>query len=235
MSIWTKISEAVSRFAQSGPIAGALDAVVDFITGVPDNAERRQVAFTVAMISLSAKMAKADGIVTSDEITAFKDIFEIPDGEKRNVARMFNLAKQDVAGFDAYAGQIKRIYNDVPDTLEDILDGLFHIAKADGVIHENEIAFLEEVGRIFGFDEASFRSVKARHVIDQRNDPYLILGAEPDWSNDALRRHYRRLVAENHPDRLIARGVPAEFVKIANEKLAVINAAYDTLEKERGL
>lgn len=235
LSIWSKISEVVGAIASSAPVAGVLDAIVGLITGVSDNPERRQVAFTVAMIALSAKMAKADGVVTADEIEAFKDIFEIPPDEQKNVARMFNLAKQDVAGFPAYAGQILQIYKDDIDILEDILDGLFHIAEADGIIHEDELLFLEEVGRIFGFEDDAFAAVKARHVKGGESDPYQVLGADPCWSNFEIRRHYRTLVRENHPDQLIARGVPPEFVRIANDKMAAINAAYDALQKERGL
>lgn len=235
MSIWGKISEVVGAIATSAPVAGVLDAVVGMLTGVSDNPERRQVAFTVAMIALSAKMAKADGVVTEDEINAFRDIFDIPPQEQQNVARMFNLAKQDVAGFDAYAGQILKIYKDDLDILEDILDGLFHIAEADGIIHEDELAFLEEVGRIFGFEDESFAAIRSRHVKGGENDAYQVLGADHSWSNFELQKHYRSLVKENHPDRLIARGVPPEFVSMANDKMAAINAAYEQLKKERGL
>lgn len=235
MSIWTKIADAMTSIASSGPIADALDVIVSFVTGVSDNPERRQVTFTVAMIALSAKMAKADGVVTHDEVEAFKEIFDIPIAEAANVARIFNLAKQDIAGFDSYARQILRIYQNDPDILEDILDGLFHIAEADGIIHENELAFLEEVGRIFAFEDEAFAAIKSRHVKGGQNDPYEVLGVDMTWSNFELRKHYRKLVVENHPDRLIARGVPPEFVKIANDKMAKINAAYDALQKERGL
>lgn len=235
MSIWTKIADAMAAIASRGPVADALDAIVNFITGVSDNPERRQVAFTVAMIALSAKMAKADGIVTHDEIRAFKEIFDIPQKEQANVARMFNLAKQDIAGFDAYARQIVKIYRHAPDILEDILDGLFHIAEADGIIHENELAFLREVARIFAFEDEAFDAIRARHVKKGGNDPYEVLGADASWSNFELVRRYRALVLENHPDRLIARGVPPEFVTIANDKMAAINAAYDELKRERGL
>lgn len=235
MSIWGKISDVVGAIATSAPVAGVLDTVVGMLTGVSDNPERRQVAFTVAMIALSAKMAKADGVVTLDEINAFRDIFDIPPAEQQNVARMFNLAKQDVAGFDAYASQILKIYKDDPGILEDILDGLFHIAEADGIIHEDELAFLEEVARIFGFEDDSFAAIKSRHVKGGENDPYQVLGADHSWSNFELRKHYRLLVKENHPDSLIARGVPPEFVSMANDKMAAINAAYEQLKKERGL
>lgn len=229
------MSDVLSAVTSSGPIAGALESIVNFLTGVSDNPERRQVAFTVAMIALSAKMAKADGVVTPDEIDAFKDIFEIPPQERKNVARMFNLAKQDIAGFEAYARQILKIYKNDPDILEDILDGLFHIAEADNIIHEDELLFLEEISRIFGFEDEAFNAIRARHVKGGDNDPYAVLGADMTWSNFELRKHYRKLVSDNHPDRLIARGVPAEFVKIANDKLAAINAAYDVLQKDRGL
>lgn len=235
MSIWTRLSDVVTSIATSVPVAGVLDAVVGFVTGVSDNPERRQVAFTIAMISLSAKMAKADGVVTADEVNAFKEIFDIPPEEQANVARMFNLAKQDVAGFDAYARQILQIYEHEYDILEDILDGLFHIAEADGIIHENELLFIEEVARIFAFEDEAYEAIKARHVRDGKNDPYGVLGVERSWSNFEIRKTYRKLVAENHPDRLIARGVPEEFVRIANDKMAAINAAYDELQKERGL
>ena len=235
MSIWTRLSDVVAAIATSAPVAGVLDAVVGFVTGVSDNPEKRQVVFTIAMISLSAKMAKADGVVTSDEIEAFKEIFEIPPEEQANVSRMFNLAKQDVAGFDAYARQILQIYENDCDILEDILDGLFHIAEADGIIHENELLFIEEVARIFAFEDEAYEAIKARHVKGGQNDPYDVLGVERSWSNFEIRKTYRKLVAENHPDRLIARGVPEEFVRIANDKMAAINAAYDELRKERGL
>lgn len=235
MSIWTKIADVMSSIATSGPLAGALEGIVNFITSVSDSPERRQVAFTVAMIALSAKMAKADGVVTNDEIEAFQEIFDIQPADAANVARMFNLAKQDIAGFDAYARQILKIYENEPDILEDIIDGLFHIAEADGIIHENELAFLEEVARIFAFEDDAFAAIKSRHVKGGRNDPYEVLGADMTWSNFEVRKQYRKLVGENHPDRLIARGVPPEFVKIANDKMAAINAAYDALRKERGL
>ncbi len=235
MSIWTRLSDVVSGLAASGPIADIMNAVTGFVARVSDSPERRQVTFTIAMIALSAKMAKADGVVTHDEIEAFKEIFEIPSKEQHNVARIFNLAKQDVAGFDAYARQILKIYGHDPEFLEDILDGLFHIAEADGIIHENELIFLENIGCIFAIEDEAFETIKARHVKNGITDPYQVLGVEVEWSNFEIKKQYRRLVAENHPDRLIARGVPPEFVKIATDKMAAINVAYDRLQKERGL
>jgi DnaJ like chaperone protein len=185
------------------------------------------------MIALSAKMAKADGVVTGDEITAFKQLFEIPDAERRNVARLFNLAKQDVAGFEAYARKIAGLFAEGAEIFEDIVDGLFHIAKADGMVHEDELAFIARVAQVFGLSEAAFARISSRHVVPEEGDPYLILGIDRAASNDDVKRHYRRIVQETHPDKLMARGVPAEFIAIATAKLAALNGAYDRIRQER--
>ena len=148
----------------------------------------------------------------------------MPPQEEANVRRIFNLARQDVAGYEAYAGQIARLFMDNPAMLEDILDGLFEIAKADGVLHPGESAFLERVAEIFGFAPNEFRRIRASHFAPELTDPYVILGLSYVADEEEIRQTYRRLVRENHPDSLIARGVPEEFVKLANDKLAAINA-----------
>ncbi len=229
MSLWTSLTSLMSS-AASG--AGAvLGTIVDGLRNlVGDEEQRRQVAFTVAMIGLSAKMAKADGVVTHEEIDAFRDLVEFPQNEADNVARLYNLAKQDVAGFDAYARKIAGLFEGEQAILEDILDGLFHIAMADGVLHDRESAYLETVAEEFGFGDIEYRRVRARHVFEGELDPYVVLGVESDLPFDEVRRVYRKLVAENHPDRLIARGVPHEFIKIASDRLSAINAAFEQIE-----
>ena len=119
--------------------------------------------------------------------------------------------------------------------LEDVLEGLFHIAKADRVLHPNEERFLAQVAKRFGITETEFSYIKARHAAPTKRNPYDVLGVKPSMGNDELKSHYRKLVVENHPDKLIARGVPKEFVAIATEKLAAINEAYGQIAKERGL
>ncbi|MCW2307052.1 DnaJ like chaperone protein [Rhodobium gokarnense] len=211
--------------------------LIDAVYGMMSSggSARRQVAFTVAMIALTAKMAKADGVVTEDEISAFSELFDIPAGEEKNVARLFNLAKQDVSGYEYYARRIAGMFADEPQALEDILDGLFHIAKADHVLHEGELAYLKRVSELFGFDAHHFGCIKARHVHPEASDPYIILDIDRSASEEELRRHYRRLVNETHPDRLIARGVPEEFVTIANDRLAAVNDAWTRIRQERGI
>ena len=232
MSIWERISVIVQAIGQSG--MEAVDRLIGYVTAPGGGRGERSVAFTVAMIALAAKMAKADGVVTGDEEIAFLDVFEIPRGEERNVARLFNLAKQDVAGFEVYAARLAGLFPDDMEIRVDILDVLFHIAKADGVVHEHEVAYLARVAEISGLESREFDRLLARHT-RQGADPYLVLGLETSASNDEARRHYRRLVAENHPDRLIARGVPEEFLRIANDRMAAINAAYSKISAERGL
>ncbi|WP_406682084.1 TerB family tellurite resistance protein [Rhodobium gokarnense] len=231
MAIWDLLESFASGIMSGGQ--RLIDAVYGMMSS--GGSARRQVAFTVAMIALTAKMAKADGVVTEDEISAFSELFDIPAGEEKNVARLFNLAKQDVSGYEYYARRIAGMFADEPQALEDILDGLFHIAKADHVLHEGELAYLKRVSELFGFDAHHFGCIKARHVHPEASDPYIILDIDRSASEEELRRHYRRLVNETHPDRLIARGVPEEFVTIANDRLAAVNDAWTRIRQERGI
>lgn len=232
MSFWEKLLNAIGNTA-----GNALSAVVEAIRTVfeGDPETRRKVAVSVAIIALSAKMAKADGIVSEKEVAAFREIFEFPQDQAKNVARLYNLARQDVAGFEAYAEKLAGLCSTCPTNcpvLEDVLDGLFHIAKADGLVHEKEMAFLARIAEIFKMSEERFEQISARHVSIGR-DPYKVLGVSRTDDFPTIRRRYHGLVHENHPDRLIARGVPEEFQAIANERMAALNAAYAAIEKER--
>ena len=224
MSIWQRIGEAISALASGEP----LSAVFSRLSTPPE----RSVAFTIAVIALGAKMAKADGQVTRDEVAAFRDVFHIPPGEEANAARVFNLARSDVSGYDGYARQITRMFGPGAATLEDVLDGLFHIAVADGEYHEGENAFLEHVAEIFGVGERCFQMLKARYAPEQA-DPYAILGLDPDDDDATVRKRWRELVRETHPDRMIARGVPEEAVQLATKRLAEINGAYERIQGAR--
>ncbi|MEL6746268.1 MAG: TerB family tellurite resistance protein [Pseudomonadota bacterium] len=235
MSIWGKLAGAAAGLAVGGPIGALIGGfaghLVDRSQG--DSAGRDEIAFTIGVIALGAKMAKADGRVTRDEISAFKEVFKVPPGEAENVARVFNLAKQDVAGYNAYARQLASIFGDRPELLQNVLEGLFHIASADGVMHPAEQEYLREVAGHFGLDDAAFASLLARYAPGAEPDPYAVLGVERDIDNEALKRRYRQLVNENHPDRAVAQGLPQEFVDLATKKLADINDAYDAIEKAR--
>jgi len=234
MSIWDRIGDFVIRISSSAK-AGVADLVEGLRTVFEGDAElRRRVAFSVAMIALSAKMAKADGVVTQDEIRAFREIFSVPPEEARNVARLYDIAKQDVAGFEIYAERMAKLCGSGHKNcamLEDILDGLFHIAKADGLLHEREGEFLKRVSEIFRIEEEHYQTILARHLDLGDADPYRVLGIARDRPFAEVRAHYRRLEANSHPDRMIARGLPEEFIRIATTRLAAINAAYASIEK----
>jgi DnaJ like chaperone protein len=239
MSIWGKLGGAAAGFLLGGGPLGALfGAFAGHLLVDRDAAasvgDASGVAFTIAMIALAAKMAKADGVVTEQEIEAFERIFRIPREDEAGVRRMFNLARQDTAGYEAYAAQIARLFRGNPAMLEDILDGLFEIAKADGVLHPGEAMFLERVAEIFGFAPNEFRRIRASHFGVDVADPYGILGVAYNANEDEVKRTYRRLVRENHPDSLIARGVPEEFIRLSTAKLAAINIAYRKVLEERG-
>ena len=224
---------AGAGFLVGGPVGALVGAVAGHF--MFDREADPGVVFTIAVIALAGKMARADGSVSDAELEAFERVFHVPPGEQGHVRRIFNLARQDVAGYEAYAAQIAKLFVGNPGVLEDVLDGLFEIAKADGVLHPAESQFLERVAEIFGFAPNEFRRIRASHFAPELTDPYVILGVSYVASEDELRQTYRRLVRENHPDSLIARGVPEEFVKLANDKLAAINGAYDKICVERGL
>lgn len=221
MSIWSRIADALSALA-SGE---GLEAVFDRLRTPPE----KTVAFTIAVIALSAKMAKADGLVTRDEVMAFREVFHIPREDESGAARVFNLARQDVAGFEEYAKRIRAMFGPDQGTLCDLMEGLFHIAMADGTYHPGEDAFLLRVAEIFELPEGSFRRLKSRFVPDVEPDPYDVLGVEPGMSLDEIRATWRQLVRESHPDRMIARGVPEEAVKLSERRLIDINRAWEEI------
>lgn len=225
MSIWVRIREALAALASGEGLTNVLEKL--------STPPERSIGFTIAVIALGAKMAKADGLVTRDEVTAFREVFQIPPAEEGNAARIFNLARNDVAGFEGYARQIARLFGEGHAALEDVLEGLFHIAMADGEYHPSENAFLEEVAAIFGVEGAAFASIRARYSPDHK-DPYAVLAVAPDADLGEIRSRWRALVRETHPDRMIARGVPEEAVKIATKRLSEINDAYEAILAQRG-
>jgi DnaJ like chaperone protein len=226
MSIWSQISEALAALREGQP----LSAVFDRLRTPPE----RSVAFTIAIIALGAKMAKADGHVSRSEVTAFRDVFTIAADEAANAARVFNLARQDVAGFEAYARRIATMFGEGHPALCDLMDGLFHIALADGAYHDDEDMFLREVSAIFGLGEPAFRHLRARFVEGAEPDPFAVLGVAPDTSMAQIRATWRAQVRDCHPDRLAARGVPKEAVKLAEQRLVAINRAWDDVQTLRG-
>lgn len=232
MSIWTRISEALAALASGEGLAAVFDRLRN--GPVPE----RSIGFTIGVIALGAKMAKADGEVTRDEVATFRRIFLIAPEDEANAARVYNLARQDVAGFDAYARKIAALFNkegqplcaDDRNVLVDILEGLFQIAMSDGRYHPAEDQFLAEVARIFGLDDRCFRVLRGRFVEGAPRDPYDVLGIPANASIEDARKAWRTAVKDSHPDHMIARGVPVEAVKLAERRLIAINAAWSEIQ-----
>lgn len=190
-------------------------------------------AFTTAVTALGAKLARADGEAHAAEYAAFHMVFQAEAGSEGNIRRLYQLARQTTRGFEGYARRLKKRYGSCPQLLEDVLDGLFHIAASDGVVTSDELAYLERVCQLFGLSPLTFRRLKATHLGAANDDPYVILGVAPDATDEAVRAAWRAQLSEAHPDRARARGLPAEFVEVAEAKAAAINAAFDQIQHER--
>lgn len=190
-------------------------------------------AFTTAVTALGAKLAKADGEAHAGEYDAFHTVFHAEPGSEGAIRRLYQLARQTTRGFEGYARRLRKRYGTCPQILEDVLDGLFHIAGADGVVTADELAYLERVGELFGLSPLTVRRLKATHLGAANDDPYVILGVAPDATDEAVRAAWRAQLSEAHPDRARARGLPTEFVEVAEAKAAAINAAFDEVQRER--
>ena len=232
MSVWGKIAGIAAGYALGG-VPGALFGGLAGHFAL-DRMNDRQIVFTIALISLAAKMTRADGMVSPIEVQAVQNMLRVPESEQANMARVFNLAQEDVAGFDSYARQVADIYADSPQVLEDVLDVLFYIAYADGHLHPAENQFLEIVAGIFHIGESDFKRLQARHDAHVQ-DPYAILGVTRHTADAGVRAAWLQAVRDNHPDQLQARGLPPEMMHIATDRMAAINDAWETIRKERGI
>ena len=236
MTIWGIIIGGAAGFAIGGPIGALLGAAAGHVAGrglkqvlAPEQA--RNVAFTVAVIALSAKMARTDGVVTKSEIKAFRSRVHIPKKDIAQVAKFWDLARQTQDGFQAYAKQTVHLFGERAAILEQLLDLLFHIAKADGDITEAEWAYLGEVAAIFGYDEAEFERLSEIYATDNAL-PHHILGVAKTASLTQIRSAWMALAKEHHPDQLLAKGMPAEFIENATDRLARINRAYELMRAQ---
>jgi DnaJ like chaperone protein len=192
-------------------------------------------AFSTAVTALGAKLAKADGRSDHEEFATFAEVFQPEPGSERNVRRLYRLAHQTTRGFESYARRLAKRYRHCPQLLEDVLDGLFHIAAADGAVNADELAYIERVGELFGLSPLVVRRLKATHLGHDDEDPYAVLGAPHDVSDEALRAIWKAMLSDAHPDRARARGLPSEFIEVAEAKAAAINAAFDAAMRERRL
>lgn len=231
---WQFLKNAVAA-TYNGGLRAALDAFKETLgfDGAGSPAQSR-VAFTIAVVALAAKMSKADGVSLPVEAQAFERQFSVPDSERQHVRRLYQLASQDVAGYDAYAAQVARLLENEPELKISVLECLFHVASADGVLHPEEDRYLAHVSEILGLSQREFRCVRRGFVVDA-DSPYEVLNVSPGASDKEIKARYRDLVKSHHPDALVAKGVPPEFLAGAERRLAAITGAYEAILAERGL
>ena len=242
MSIWGKIIGGTTGFALGGPL-GAIIGII--IGGSFDRSakklsssnqisqQQKQNVFALCIIVLSAKIAKADGQVTKEEIYTFKEKFNIQAEEMSEVSKIFNEAKKSSFGFKNIADQVGNLFSDNKVLLEQLLNNLFYIAEADGVTSINEVEVLRSISQSFHFNETDFQRIFHSRLNNKESDPYKILGVTREDSDNNIRKKWIELSKEHHPDYLIAKGMPKEFIKEANKELSSINLAYDKIKELR--
>ena len=246
MSIWGRVIGGAAGFALGGPIGAILGVMAggafdkrtksrsSFNFNRIDNNQKQQI-FTLSFIILSAKLAKSDGQVTDDEIRAFKDKFKVPKSEISKVAKIFNEAKKDTYGYKQIANQVGNLFSNNTILLEELLNNLFYIAASDGNISISEVDLLRSVSKSFKFTEKDFQRIFQANLKNSEADPYKVLGMNRSSTDSEIRKKWIKLNKEHHPDNLIAKGMPKEFIKQSNKELAAINIAYDKIKDIRGI
>ncbi|WP_334162181.1 DnaJ family molecular chaperone [Phenylobacterium sp.] len=222
MSFWRKIAGLAVRNLDEAECAEC-----------PPGLPGEDPAFSTAVTALGAKLAKADGNAHADEYSAFAQVFQPEDGSQGNVRRLYQLARQTTRGFESYARRLAKRYRHCPQILEDVLDGLFYVATSDGAVTADELAYLERVSELFGQSPLTFRRIRAIHLGAEKDDPYAVLGVAHDATDEAVRAAWKAQLSEAHPDRARGRGLPSEFIEVAEAKAAAINAAFDAIMRER--
>jgi len=222
MGFWSKIASLAAKKPDGAEC-----------TECPPGLPGEDPAFSTAVTALGAKLAKADGRADGGEFAAFAEVFQPDPGSERNVQMLYDLARQTTRGYESYAKRLAKRYRSCPQLLEDVLDGLFHIAVSDGAASEDELTYLATVADLFGLSPLTFRRIRATHLGAAADDPYVVLGVPADAPDEEVRAARRRLLADSHPDRVRARGLPEEFLDVFQAKAAAINEAFDAVMRER--
>lgn len=242
MSIWGKIIGGTTGFALGGPLGAIIGMMIGgsfdrsarkFSSSNQISQQQKKNVFALCIIVLSAKIAKADGEVTKEEIYTFKEKFNIQSEEMSEVSKIFNEAKKSSFGFKNIADQVGNLFSDNKVLLEQLLNNLFYIAEADGVTSINEVEVLRSISQSFHFNETDFQRIFHSRLNNKESDPYKILGVTREDSDNNIRKKWIELSKEHHPDYLIAKGMPKEFIKEANKELSSINLAYDKIKELR--
>ena len=237
MSIWGSLIGGVIGLSLGGPFGMLLGSILGgkisrarSSSGFRSHAQPQQV-FALSLIILSAKLSKADGQVSREELIAVKDKLKIPENELEQVGKIFNKAKQESTGYEPYAQQIAQIYRGNIAVLEEVINILFYIAEADGNVSDAELKMIEHIAQIFGLNEVQINSIKESRKSSDKLNPYIVLESKPDDNLQTIRTRYLKLSKEHHPDLLISKGVPQEVIDESKKKMRAINSAWDQIQK----
>tara|TARA_Y100001970_G_C14164519_1_gene820488 strand:- start:291 stop:1022 length:732 start_codon:yes stop_codon:yes gene_type:complete len=239
MSIWGSLIGGMVGFSLGGPlgmllgslIGGKISRAKSYRSSSFESFAQPQQIFALSLIVLSAKLTKADGKVSKEELIAVKDKLRIPENEIENVGKIFNKAKEESTGYEPYAKQIAKIYKNNPNVLEEVINILFYIAEADGIISDSEINMIENIAQIFGLNKFQFNSIKESRKSSDKLNPYIVLESNPEDHIQDIRKKYLKLSKEHHPDLLISKGVPNEVIEESKKKMRAINSAWNQVQK----
>ena len=237
MAIWGSLIGGMIGLSLGGPFGMLLGSLIG---GKISRAKSRasfgsfaqpQQIFALSLIVLSAKLSKADGQVSKEELIAVKDKLKIPENEIDQVGKIFNKAKGESAGYEPYAKQIAQIYSGNINVLEEVINILFYIAEADGNVSESELKMIEHIAQIFGLTEIQFNSIRESRKSSDKLNPYIVLESNPDDTIEIIRKKYLKLSKEHHPDLLMSKGVPQEVIDESKAKMRAINSAWGQIQK----
>ena len=237
MSIWGSLIGGMVGFSLGGPFGMLLGSIIGGKVSRARSAggfrsfRQPQQVFALSLIVLSAKLSKADGSVSREELVAVKDKLKIPENELDQVGKIFNQAKTEAAGYEPYAQQIAQIYKKNSQVLEEVINILFYIAEADGHISEAELNMIEHIAQIFGLSSSQYNSIKESRKNSDKLNPYVVLESKSDDDLQIIRKRYLKLSKEHHPDLLLSKGVPEEVIEESKKKMRVINSAWDKVQK----
>ena len=237
MSIWGSLIGGMIGFSLGGPFGMLLGSLLGgkisrSRTGPGFQASAQsQKIFALSLIVLSAKLSKADGQVSREELIAVKDKLKIPENEIDQVGKIFNRAKEESTGYEPYAKQIAQFYQGHINVLEEVINILFYIAESDGHVSESEMKMIENIAEIFGLNEIQINGIKESRKSSDKLNPYIVLESKPDDAIEVIRKRYLKLSKEHHPDLLMSKGVPQEVIDESKNKMRAINSAWDQIQK----
>ena len=237
MSIWGNLVGGFIGFSFAGPIGALIGSIIGGKIssarrgGFQQSFAQSQQIFAISLVILTAKLAKADGQVSKEELIAIKEKLKIPDHEIDQVGKIFNKAKEDSLGYEPYAKQIAEIYQNKHAVLDEVINILFYIAESDGKVSDSELAMIKNIAQIFNLTDIQFEGIKESRRGSDKLNPYIVLGCTSNDDFATIRKKYLQLSKEHHPDALISKGVPQEVIEESKKKMRAINSAFDKIEK----